>query len=75
MKTVRLIALSCLFAYLVSHQRCTELTFIVCHRESETTEVGSEDPPLTMIGDINLFLKGSPNEEDFEVEVEIMIAG
>lgn len=28
-----------------------------------------------MIGDVNLFLKGSPEEEDFEVEVEIMIAG
>lgn len=29
-----------------------------------------------MIGDVNLFLKGSPGEDDeFEVEVEIMIAG
>ncbi|TBU22212.1 GNAT domain-containing protein [Dichomitus squalens] len=29
---------------------------------------------LPMIGDVNLFLKGAPDEEDFEVEVEIMIA-
>lgn len=30
-----------------------------------------------MIGDVNLFLKGSPDdpEGEFEVEVEIMIAG
>ena len=28
-----------------------------------------------MIGDVNLFFKGSPNDEDFEVEAEIMIAG
>jgi hypothetical protein len=28
-----------------------------------------------MIGDVNLFLKGSPEDEDFEVEAEIMIAG
>lgn len=28
-----------------------------------------------MIGDVNLFLKGLPDEEDFEAEVEIMIAG
>ncbi|OBZ79628.1 N-acetyltransferase 9 [Grifola frondosa] len=29
---------------------------------------------LPMIGDVNLFLKGSPLDEDFEAEVEIMIA-
>jgi hypothetical protein len=28
-----------------------------------------------MVGDVNLFLKGKPAEEDFEVEAEIMIAG
>ena len=30
---------------------------------------------LTMIGDVNLFLKGVPSDDDFEVEAEIMIAG
>ncbi|KAI0638768.1 acyl-CoA N-acyltransferase [Trametes polyzona] len=29
---------------------------------------------LPMIGDVNLFLKGAPADEDFEVEAEIMIA-
>jgi hypothetical protein len=28
-----------------------------------------------MIGDVNLFLKGDPSDPEFEVEVEIMIAG
>lgn len=51
-----------------------ELTFIICYRESETRD-HFEDTTLTMIGDVNLFLKGVPNEEDFEAEVEIMIAG
>lgn len=30
---------------------------------------------MPMIGDVNLFLKGEQSEEDFEAEVEIMIAG
>ena len=30
---------------------------------------------LPMVGDVNLFLKGVPGEDDFEAEVEIMIAG
>jgi RimJ/RimL family protein N-acetyltransferase len=30
---------------------------------------------LPMVGDVNLFLKGEVMDEDFEVEVEIMIAG
>ncbi|KAH9855741.1 acyl-CoA N-acyltransferase [Lenzites betulinus] len=29
---------------------------------------------LPMIGDVNLFLKGAPDEDDFEAEAEIMIA-
>lgn len=53
----------------------TELTFIICYREHEISEGGNKSPILTMIGDVNLFLKGLPNEEDFEAEVEIMIAG
>jgi ribosomal protein S18 acetylase RimI-like enzyme len=28
-----------------------------------------------MVGDVNLFLKGDPTDEDFEVEAEIMVAG
>lgn len=28
-----------------------------------------------MIGDVNLFFKNSPEDGDYEVEVEIMIAG
>ena len=48
-----------------------ELTFIIC------TPEGSDASPsaLTMIGDVNLFLKGTPEDPDFEVELEIMIAG
>ena len=30
---------------------------------------------LVMVGDVNLFLKGTTEDEDFEAEVEIMIAG
>lgn len=30
---------------------------------------------MPMIGDVNLFFKGSPQDDDFEVEAEIMIAG
>ncbi|KZT68469.1 hypothetical protein DAEQUDRAFT_671297 [Daedalea quercina L-15889] len=29
---------------------------------------------LPMVGDVNLFLKGDPSDEDFEAEVEIMVA-
>lgn len=28
-----------------------------------------------MIGDVNIFLKGVPGDQDFEAEAEIMIAG
>ena len=28
-----------------------------------------------MIGDVNIFLNGTPGDEDFEAEAEIMIAG
>lgn len=54
----------------------TELTFIVCARgsgDNPSTEVTGSD--LTMIGDVNLFLKGEKLDPDYEVEVEIMIAG
>ena len=28
-----------------------------------------------MVGDVNIFLKGTPGDQDFEAEAEIMIAG
>jgi hypothetical protein len=56
----------------------TELTFIILARDPQD----DRDPlsvntimKLPMIGDVNLFLKGDPADEDFEAEVEIMIAG
>jgi len=52
--------------------RPAELTFIVCVSNS-THHAQLTDPP-TMIGDVNLFLKGIPGDDDFEVEAEIMIA-
>ncbi|CDO69832.1 hypothetical protein BN946_scf184803.g30 [Trametes cinnabarina] len=56
-----------------------KLTFILL---SGASLDAAEDDTLTperlsglpMIGDVNLFLKGAPDEDDFEVEVEIMIA-
>lgn len=44
-----------------------ELTFIIC----SAGDAGA----LTMVGDVNLFLKGPRGDPEFEVEVEIMIAG
>ena len=63
-----------------------ELTFILLAGAGEGTDVTPEEvllpagatttrPPLQMIGDANLFLKGTPGEDEFEAEVEIMIAG
>lgn len=55
-----------------------ELTFII-HARPEAADpntlAAANALAAPMIGDVNLFLKGSPAEEDFEVEVEIMIAG
>lgn len=52
------------------------MTFIILAREEAGAELGDEDiAELPMVGDVNLFLKGSPEDEDFEVEAEIMIAG
>ncbi|KAH7884607.1 GNAT domain-containing protein [Phlebopus sp. FC_14] len=46
-----------------------KLTFIILASEGE-----GDVPALPMAGDVNLFLKGSPDDEDFEAEAEIMIA-
>ncbi|THH27890.1 hypothetical protein EUX98_g6301 [Antrodiella citrinella] len=50
-----------------------KLTFIVCVRPNIDTELALEEG-LVMVGDVNMFLKGSPKEEEFEAEAEIMIA-
>ena len=56
-----------------------ELTFIILANEpaiNATTCIDSDRlKTLPMVGDVNLFLKGDPSDEDFEAEVEIMIAG
>lgn len=46
------------------------MTFIILALEKD----GDTDT-LPMVGDVNLFLKGHPEDEDFEAEVEVMIAG
>ncbi|OCH89820.1 acyl-CoA N-acyltransferase [Obba rivulosa] len=54
-----------------------KLTFIVLARDGVTfpnSPTLQDLRALPMIGDVNLFLKGSPDEEDFEVEAEVMIA-
>ncbi|KAI0668745.1 acyl-CoA N-acyltransferase [Trametes maxima] len=56
-----------------------KLTFIVLSGTSSDVQERTKLTPetlsaLPMIGDVNLFYKGSPGEEDFEVEAEIMIA-
>ncbi|KAI0917730.1 hypothetical protein AcV7_007064 [Taiwanofungus camphoratus] len=55
-----------------------KLTFIVLAGDGTPSEaeVTLETlRALPMIGDVNLFLKGAPGAEDFEAEVEVMIAG
>ncbi|RPD56239.1 acyl-CoA N-acyltransferase [Lentinus tigrinus ALCF2SS1-7] len=57
-----------------------KLTFIILSGESlpPVPEGDAVSPELLagqpMIGDVNLFMKGVPTDEDFEVEAEIMIA-
>ncbi|KAI0935486.1 hypothetical protein AcV5_003901 [Taiwanofungus camphoratus] len=54
-----------------------KLTFIVLAGDGTPSEaeVTLETlRALPMIGDVNLFLKGAPGAEDFEAEVEVMIA-
>lgn len=56
-----------------------ELTFIICVPNASPggaqVPTGVEPDALTMIGDVNMFLKGPADDPEFEVEVEIMIAG
>ncbi|KAI6024906.1 GNAT domain-containing protein [Pisolithus microcarpus] len=58
---------------LLPHQKWREdpdkLTFIILAVEKEGAL-----STCPMVGDVNLFLKGHPSDEDFEAEVEIMIA-
>lgn len=58
-----------------SQHHTTELTFIICARTNDDPIDSVTSPSLTMIGDVNLFLKGLSTDPEFEVEVEIMIAG
>ncbi|KAI0089757.1 acyl-CoA N-acyltransferase [Irpex rosettiformis] len=53
-----------------------KLTFIICARTNDhpIDDYKVTSPSLTMIGDVNLFLKGESTDPEFEVEVEIMIA-
>lgn len=46
-----------------------ELTFIILANR------GADFASLPMVGDVNVFLKGDPCDEDFEAEVGVMIAG
>ncbi|KAJ8589845.1 hypothetical protein M405DRAFT_933225 [Rhizopogon salebrosus TDB-379] len=46
-----------------------KLTFIILARENDEDLSANR-----MVGDINLFLKGQPEDDEFEAEVEIMIA-
>ena len=59
-----------------------ELTFIILANETPVSSKGTTEDTdtdwlnkLPMVGDVNLFLKGDPSDDDFEAEVEIMIAG
>ena len=61
----------------------SELTFIILVRSSAHSSFNARSNPASpseinsyqMIGDVNLFLKGSLDDENLEAEVEIMIAG
>ena len=46
-----------------------ELTFIIL------ADGEGDIASLPMVGDVNVFLKGDPSDEDSEAEVGVMIAG
>lgn len=57
----------------------SELTFIVLARQDSHVPPEShfcdDRERYPMIGDVNLFFKGSSDDDDYEVEAEVMIAG
>jgi hypothetical protein len=53
----------------------SELTFIILARTSDRELATTDIPTLPMVGDVNIFLNGTPGDQDFESEAEIMIAG
>lgn len=53
----------------------SELTFIILARTSGGELETGDISTLPMVGDVNIFLNGTPGEQDFEAEAEIMIAG
>lgn len=53
----------------------SELTFIILARTSDGELVTTDIPTLPMVGDVNVFLNGTPGDLEFESEAEIMIAG
>ena len=66
--------------------RSPELTFIVLARPLERGIPDNDDGPelqltdgdirtLPLIGDVNLFFKHQPDDPEFEIECEVMIAG
>jgi hypothetical protein len=53
-----------------------ELTFIILARSNMDENVTPDTiGALQMVGDVNLFFKGSKEDDDFEVEAEVMVAG
>ena len=52
-----------------------ELTFIILARTSDGELATKDIPTLPMVGDVNIFLNGTPGDQAFESEAEIMIAG
>jgi len=58
----------------ISHSN-SELTFIILARTLGGKLATSEIQALPMVGDVNIFLKGTPGDQEFEAEAEIMIAG
>ncbi|MCJ1288906.1 hypothetical protein MMC34_000437 [Xylographa carneopallida] len=55
-----------------------KLTFIICLRDAPSASggisAGREDSPARMLGDVNLFLTTSENEDFVIGEIELMIA-